>query len=90
MAEVKMSAAAADALETLYDSNDPLAELVDRWLDALERNPGAAAVKRRLIRPGKVYAIAIHNPRGDDWLILWEHIDNNPVVHYLGPNTLTG
>jgi hypothetical protein len=89
MTEIQMADAAAAALEGLYDANDPMAEAVDQWLDAIERDPGAAAVKRHRIRPGKVWAIVVRDPRGqEDWMILWEQEDSGPVVHYLGVNTL--
>jgi len=89
MAEIEMSDAAATALENLYDANDPMADAVDQWLDAIERDPGAAAVRRHRIRPGKVWAIVVRDPRGlEDWIILWELDASGPIVHYLGINTL--
>lgn len=56
-------------------------------LDLIEEDPTDESVRRRLIRPGKVWAIAF--ARGDDdYLILWDLDGDVPVIRYLGPDVL--
>lgn len=80
-----------DALLRLYKHHPDLADLVDAWLDRIEANPGDPRVRRRLIRPGRVWAISIADPAAtDDHLILWDLDGETPVIRYLGPDVLRG
>jgi hypothetical protein len=74
-----------DALSQLYKTDPTLAARIDEWLDRIEANPTSAQVRHRLIRPGKIWAIAIATPDGNDHLLLWELDGDTPVIRYLGP-----
>jgi hypothetical protein len=76
-----------DELMRLYDSNPALAARIDEWLDRIEADPAAAPVRRRLIRPGRLWAITIADP-DSDYLILWDLDGATPVIRYLGPDVL--
>lgn len=79
-----------DELVRLYDSHPDLADRIDDWLDRIETDPTDASVRRRLIRPGSLWAITIADPAGaQDYLILWELDDDTPVIRYLGPDVLS-
>lgn len=80
-----------DELVRLYDTHPALAERIDDCLDQIEANPADATVRRRLIRSGRVWAITIADPVGEqDYLILWDLDDQVPVIRYLGPDVLQG
>lgn len=72
-----------DQLVALYQADPALAAKIDGQLDRIEANPADAGVRRRLIRPGRLWAIPV-----DDYLILWDLDGEIPVVRYLGPNVL--
>lgn len=74
-------------LVRLYDANPALAARIDEWLDRIEADSAAAAVRRRLIRPGRLWAITIADPDGD-YPILWDLDGATPVIRYLGPDLL--
>lgn len=87
--EIALDEQPYEALAQLYDTNDPIANVVDRWLDLIEADPGAKAVRPRLIRPGAVWAISITIPGiSEKWLLLWALDDTTPRVRYLGPDRL--
>lgn len=89
MAGIEFDEQPYEALNGLYSSGDPLGEVVDGWLDAIERNPRSAEVRKRLIRPGQVWAVSVRDPRGQqDWMLLWGLDGDTPVVRYLGPERL--
>jgi hypothetical protein len=78
-----------DELVRLDEAQPALADRIDEWLNRIEADPDDAAVRRRLIRPGRVWAISVVNPAGrPDYLILWELDGDVPVVRYLGPDIL--
>lgn len=80
-----------DELVRLYEKHRRLAERVDDWLDRIEADPSDAGVRRRLIRPGQVWAINVVDPSGaQDVLILWDLDGQVPVIRYLGPDVLGG
>lgn len=87
--EVTLDEQPYEALTQLYESNNSVADVVDRWLDLIEADPGAKAVRPRLIRPGAVWAIIFAVPGNDDkWLLLWELDGDTPRVRFLGPDRL--
>lgn len=89
MTEVEFDDQAHETLVALYDSDPGLADAVDAIVDAIERDPGAAEVRRHLIRPGKVFALRVRHPRGqDDYMLLWSLENDVPTVLHIGPNTL--
>lgn len=89
MAHVALDEQPYEVLTKLYDSNDPIADVVDRWLDLIEADPGAKAVRPRLIRPGAVWAIMFAIPGVDEnWMLLWALYGDTPRVRFLGPNRL--
>ena len=89
MASMELSAAAYAALEALEAVNDPIADRIDGWLDAIEADPKQRALRRRLIRPDRVWATTVRDPRGtQDWLILWELDGEVAVVQYIGVDVL--
>jgi hypothetical protein len=62
-----------------------LLDVVDDAIDALEADPGAAAVRRRSFGDG-LWGIPVRD-RTEDWLIIWEHdpdADDVIVIRYLG------
>ena len=62
-----------------------LLDAIDDAIDALEADPGSAAVRRRSFSDG-LWGIPVRD-RTDDWLIIWERdpaADNLVVVRYLG------
>jgi hypothetical protein len=77
-----------DQLVQLYKTDPTLAEHVDEWLDRIEADPTDAAVRSRLIRPGRLWAITITGP-DQDYLILWDLDEDTAVIRYLGPDVLT-
>ncbi|MBZ4612392.1 hypothetical protein [Mycobacterium avium] len=77
-----------DELVQLYQTDPTLAARIDEWLDRIEDDPTDAAVRRRLIRPGRVWAITIA-AADRAYLILWDLDGATPVVRYLGPDVLT-
>jgi hypothetical protein len=78
-----------DELVQLYETDPTLAVRIDEWLDRIEADSTDAAVRRRLIRPGRLWAITV--PDVDrDYLILWDLDGATPVIRYLGPDVLTG
>lgn len=81
-----------DAMVRLYQDHPDLADRLDMWLDRIEADPADPRVRRRLIRPGRLWAISVADPAGAaDYLILWDHADDDiPVVRYLGPDVLRG
>lgn len=72
-----------DQLVALNHTDPALAAKLNEQLDLIEADPAAARVRRRLIRPGRLWAISV-----DDYLILWDLDDATPVVRYLGPDVL--
>jgi hypothetical protein len=78
-----------DELVKLYKTDPTFAARVDEWLDHIEADPTDAMVRRRLIRPGRLWAITISEPDRDS-LILWDLDGDTPVIRYLGPDVLTG
>ena len=78
-----------DELARLYDAQPALADRIDDWLDRIEANPTDAGVRRRLIRPGSLWAITVVDPAGEqDYLILWDLDGETPIIRYLGPDVL--
>jgi hypothetical protein len=62
-----------------------LLDAIDDAIDALETDPGTAAVRRRSFSDG-LWGIPVRD-RTDDWLIIWERdpaADDLIVVRYLG------
>ncbi len=62
-----------------------LLDAVDDAIDALEADPGAAAVRRRSFGDG-LWGIPVRD-RTEDWLIIWEYdpdADHVIVIRYLG------
>jgi hypothetical protein len=62
-----------------------LLDAVDDAIDALEADPGAAAVRCRSFGDG-LWGISVRD-RTEDWLIVWEHdpdADDVIVIRYLG------
>jgi hypothetical protein len=62
-----------------------LLDAVDDAVDALEADPGAAAVRRRSFGGG-LWGILVRD-RAEDWLIIFEHVpaaDDVIVIRYLG------
>lgn len=62
-----------------------LLNAVDDAIDALEADPGAAAVRRRSFRDG-LWGVPVRD-RTEDWLIIWEYDpdgDDLIVIRYLG------
>ena len=78
-----------DELLRLYEVQPALADRIDDWLDRIEANPSDAGVRRRLIRPGSVWVIAVADTvGGEDYLILWDLDETTPVIRYIGPDIL--
>jgi hypothetical protein len=62
-----------------------LLDAIDDAIDALEADPGSAAVRRRSFGDG-LWGIPVRD-RTDDWLIIWERdpaAEDLIVVRYLG------
>jgi hypothetical protein len=62
-----------------------LLDAIDDAVDALEADPGAAAVRRRSFGGG-LWGIPVRD-RTEDWLIIWEHdpgAGDVIVIRYLG------
>ncbi|WAC89376.1 hypothetical protein [Mycobacterium sp. Aquia_213] len=77
-----------DELVDLRNRDPMFAEHIDQWLDRIEANPNDETVRRRLIRPGRVYAVTVARA-DEDYLILWELDGATPVIRYLGPDVLS-
>lgn len=85
-----MDPEAHDELCRLDEHHHGLADRVDSWLDLIEADPTNPVLRRRLIRPGRVWAISVPDPTGGhDYLILWDIDGDTPVIRYLGPDVLT-
>ncbi len=86
---LEMDPEAHDMLVRLHQTDQSLAARIDEWLDRIEVDPTAAVVRRRLIRPGQIWAITVPDPDGgEDFLILWDLDGEVPVIRYLGPDVL--
>jgi hypothetical protein len=73
----------AQAYELLEKSGDlVLLDAIDHALDGLEEDSGSAAARRRSFGDGR-WGIPVRT-HTDDWLIIWEHDGDVPVVRYLG------
>lgn len=87
--EIELDEQPYEVLDQLQKANDPIADVIDRWLDLIEADPGAKAARPRLIRPGAVWAISITIPGvSEKWLLLWELDGQTPRVRFLGPDRL--
>jgi len=81
---------ADDALAALHATDPATAQRVEQTLDLIETDPGAAAVRRRALRPVGLRMLIV--PRGTDegdLAILWELDGDDPVVRYLGSDRFT-
>lgn len=81
---------ADEALAALHAADPVTARRVEQTLDLIETDPGAAAVRRRALRPVGLWMLIV--PRGtdkDDLAILWELDGDDPVVRYLGSDRFT-
>ena len=78
-----------DTLERLYASDPRGSDVVDARLDALEKDPGQAVVRRRHLRPPGLWYIPFRLSAAEDWMILWEQVDDTVVVRHLGPDVLS-
>jgi hypothetical protein len=83
----------ADRTLTALDA-DPtraqLAERVNEVLDALERDPGSATLRRHRFQIG-VWGVVVSGS-GDDWIVLWEPhptLDDAVIIQYIGPASFT-
>jgi hypothetical protein len=74
---------AYDELVSLRDRDPDFADRVDEWLDRIEDDPTDVKVRRRLIRPGRVWVITVAGA-DTDYLILWDLDGDTPVIRYLG------
>jgi hypothetical protein len=88
MATVELDPEAYEALLRLYESDPRGGDVVDGWLDALEADPGQAAVRRRRLGPPDLWYIPFHLSGTADWMILWELQGETVVIRHLGPNVL--
>lgn len=86
MADLSLTPDADDSYWNIVNTDPALADAVDVWLDQIEDDPGAAAVRRhRLSRPD-LWMITVRLPgRTQDAMILWDIEDGAPVVRYIGP-----
>jgi hypothetical protein len=86
MASVELDPQALQAYAILEKAGaDMLLDAIDDALDALEADPGSAAVRRRSFGDG-LWGISVRD-RTDDYLIIWEpdpSEDDLVVVRYLG------
>ncbi len=76
-----------DALDLLHATAPRVAERVERLLDLIEADPGAAAVRRRQIRPAQLWLLTVPVDAQDDVAILWDLDGQDPVVRYIGPSS---
>jgi len=63
-----------------------LAERIEAVLDALERDPGRAELRRHRFMIG-LWGVVVAAD-GDEWVVLWEShptIDDAIIIHYVGP-----
>ena len=67
-----------DAQKLLYDR-------VNDALDLLEDDPSDGRVRRRQYRDPKMWGIVVRG-RDEDWLILWDQVDDLVTVLYIGPD----
>lgn len=89
MTDIDFQQEAFDALDALYDSHPELYDAIDAVLEDIERDPSAAATRKRLIRPGRVFGIRVRDPRGpEDYMVLWSLEDGVPTVLHIGLNVL--
>jgi hypothetical protein len=71
------------AYETIEKSGDAgLLDAIDDAVDLLEADPGSAEARRRSFGDGR-WGIPVRS-RTEDWLLIWEHDGQVPVVRYLG------
>jgi hypothetical protein len=64
---------------------EALLDAIDDAIDALEADPGSAAVRRRSFGDG-LWGIPVRD-RSEDWLIIWERdlaADDLVAIRYLG------
>lgn len=71
-------------LERLHQVDPRAAERVERMLDLIETDPGAAVVRRRHIRPPGLWMVTIGLDDQNDLMILWDLDGHTPVVRHLG------
>lgn len=88
MASLELDPEPGEQLDRLHASDPDAAEVVETWLDRLAADPGAAIVRRRLLRPARLWYIRFGLTTTEDWMILWELEDNIVVVRALGPDVL--
>jgi hypothetical protein len=77
-----------EQLDRLHASDPDATEVVEKWLDLLEADPGAAIVRRRLLRPARLWYVRFRLTATEDWMILWELENEIVVVRALGPDVL--
>jgi|HubBroStandDraft_4_1064222.scaffolds.fasta_scaffold17661_3 hypothetical protein len=83
MASIEFDEQPALAYELLEKTGDlTLLDAIDAALDILEDDPGGAEARRRSFGDGR-WGIPVRT-RTDDWLVIWEHDGDVPVVRYLG------
>ena len=75
-----------EELERLHRVDARVAERVERVLDLIEADPGAAVVRRRRIRPPGLWMVTIDLDDRDDLMLLWDLDGETPVVRHLGPS----
>lgn len=79
-----------DAIQRLYAQAETdrqarhLADRLDHWLDRLEEDHTAAAVRRHRLRSPGLWAIVVA-AEGADWVILWDLDADDVRVRYVGP-----
>lgn len=88
MARLELDPEPYRTLLELYESDPSSGDVVDRWLDALEADPGQLDVRRRYLRPPGLWYIRFALAATDDWMILWELDAEIVVVRHLRPDVL--
>jgi hypothetical protein len=85
---VQLSDAAEAALATaVHNYPEWWAPRIKTVLDQVAADPQQAAVRRHAFRHpdgGTVWGIPVRGGRYD-WIVLWEYLDGEPWVHYIGP-----
>lgn len=78
-ADAQLSALEADAAAAT------LLERINRALDVIERDPDSAGARARAYRvDGEiVWGVVVRGPH-DDWLVMWEPVEVDQIVHYIG------